>query len=117
MSLRVFRIIFVVVLGITLVASFFPYQRFNVPIEYSTVIRTILAGVVLGMGVKYAQMFRSTFSRILIVIGNILFVSVFFPYQGFNIAIEYPAIVQIILALVLLGMSVRLLVHGPGHLS
>ncbi|MCK4354113.1 MAG: hypothetical protein KAW83_02555 [Dehalococcoidia bacterium] len=46
-----------------------------------------------------------------IVVVVLLVISMFFPYQRFDIAIEYSTIIRIIMAVVVLGMGVRLLVH------
>ena len=58
-------------------------------------------------------MSRRTFLTIHMVVLALLVISVFFPYQRFNIAIEYSTIIRIIMAVVVLGMGVRLLVHTP----
>ena len=52
MSRSTFLIITTAMLVILAISLSFPYQRFNIPIEHSTIIRIILGAVVLGMGVR-----------------------------------------------------------------
>ena len=52
MSYRTLRIIFVCVVMILMVSFFFPYERFNIAIKYTTIIRIVIAFVALGMGVR-----------------------------------------------------------------
>jgi hypothetical protein len=54
MSLRTFVITYQVVIGVTLVAEFFPYQRFSIAVEYSTIIKIVMACVVIGMSIRLA---------------------------------------------------------------
>jgi len=49
MSRRTFKIIYILVLVILLISVFFPYQRFNIAIEYSKIIRITIGAVVIGM--------------------------------------------------------------------
>ena len=51
MSQSTFRIIFIVVMVIAVISVFFPYQRFNIAINYSKIIRIIMGAVVIGMSV------------------------------------------------------------------
>ena len=51
MSQSTFRIIFIVVMVIAVISVFFPYQRFNIAIKYSKIIRIIMGAVVIGMSV------------------------------------------------------------------
>ncbi|GEM_PF-6919865 len=53
-----------------------------------------------------------TFSIILLVVSFIFIISVLFPYQRFNIADKYAKIIKMIVAIVLLGMAVRLLLYS-----
>ena len=58
MSRRTFLTIHMVVLALLVISVFFPYQRFNIAIEYSTVIRIIMGAVVIGMGIRLALYIR-----------------------------------------------------------
>lgn len=58
MSLRTFLIIYMAVLALLIISIFFPYQRFNIAIKYSTIIRIILGAVAIGMGVRLAFALR-----------------------------------------------------------
>lgn len=51
-------------------------------------------------------MSENTFRIIIIVAAAITVISMFFPYQRFNIADKYVRIVRIIVGAVLLGLSV-----------
>ncbi|MCK4354114.1 MAG: hypothetical protein KAW83_02560 [Dehalococcoidia bacterium] len=51
-------------------------------------------------------MSENTFRIIIIVVAAITVISMFFPYQRFNIADKYVRIVRIIVGAVLLGLSV-----------
>jgi len=51
-------------------------------------------------------MSRSTFQIINIAVIVIFFISVFFPYQRFNIAIKYSKIIRITIGAVIIGMGV-----------
>ena len=52
MSYRTLRIIFVCVALILMVSFFFPYERFNIAIKYTTIIRIVIAFVALGVGIR-----------------------------------------------------------------
>jgi len=58
MSYRTFRIIFVCVALMLMISFFFPYERFNIAIKYSTIIRIIMGVVALGVGVRLALYIR-----------------------------------------------------------
>jgi len=58
-------------------------------------------------------MSQSTFRIINLLIVVIFVISVFFPYQRFNIAIEYSTIIKIIIGAVAIAVGVRLLLHPP----
>ena len=49
MSHSTFFIIFIAMLVMMIISIFFPYQRFNIDIKYSTIIRIIMGAVVIGM--------------------------------------------------------------------
>lgn len=49
MSYKTWYIIFAALLVMMVISIWFPYQRFNIPIEHSTIIRIILGVAVLGM--------------------------------------------------------------------
>jgi len=51
MSRSTFLIINTAVLVIFLISVFFPYQRFNIAIKYSKIIRITMGAVVIGMSV------------------------------------------------------------------
>jgi hypothetical protein len=58
-------------------------------------------------------MSQSTFRIINIVVVVLLVISMFFPYQRFNIAIEHSTIIKIIIGAVAIAVGVRLLIHRP----
>ena len=58
MSLRTFVIIYVAVVFILVISIFFPYERFNIAIKYSTIITIILGVVAIGMGIRLALYIR-----------------------------------------------------------
>jgi len=58
MSRSTFLIIYTAVLVILVISAFFPYQRFNIAIEYSTIIRIIIGVAVIGMGIRLALYIR-----------------------------------------------------------
>ena len=49
---------------------------------------------------------QSTFRIINMAVVVILIISLFFPYDRFNIAIKYSKIIRIIMGVVVIGMSV-----------
>lgn len=51
MSQSTFKIIYIALLVILVISVFFPYQRFNIAIKYSTIIRITMGAVVIGMSV------------------------------------------------------------------
>jgi len=51
MSSNTFDIINMVLLVILVISIFFPYQRFNIAIKYSTIIRITMGAVVIAMAV------------------------------------------------------------------
>lgn len=53
-----------------------------------------------------------TFSIIFILVMVILIISVVFPYQRFNIADKYVKIIKIIVAIVVIGVTVRYLLYS-----
>jgi len=46
---RTFLIIHMVVLALLVISLVFPYQRFNIAIKYSTIIRIIMGAVLIAM--------------------------------------------------------------------
>ena len=52
MSYRTYRIIAVLVAVLLIISVLFPYDRFNIAIEHSTVIRTGIGAVAIGVGVR-----------------------------------------------------------------
>ena len=58
MSYRTFRIIFVCVALMLMISFFSPYERFNIAIEYSTIIRIIIGVAVIGMSIRLALYIR-----------------------------------------------------------
>lgn len=54
MSDRAVRIIIVCVAILLIISLVFPYERFNIAIKYSTIIRIIMGAVAIGMGVRLA---------------------------------------------------------------
>ena len=58
MSRSTFLIIYTAVLVILVISAFFPYQRFNIAIKYSTIITIILGVVAIGMGIRLALYIR-----------------------------------------------------------
>lgn len=55
---------------------------------------------------------RSNFLIITLVMLIILLISMFVPYQRFNIDIKYATIIKLIIGAVVLGMGIRLLLYS-----
>ena len=53
-----------------------------------------------------------TFSIISISVMVILIISIVFPYQRFNIADKYVKIIKIIVAIVVIGVTIRYLLYS-----
>ena len=53
MSENTFRIIIMVVVAITVISLFFPYQRFNIADKYVRIVRIIVGAVLLGLSVAW----------------------------------------------------------------
>lgn len=53
-----------------------------------------------------------TFSIIFISVMVILIISVVFPYQRFNIADKYVKFIKVIVAIVVIGVTVRYLLYS-----
>lgn len=58
MSHRTVFVIYTMVMIIFVISLFFPYQRFNIAIEYSTIIVRITGIVAIGMSVAYLFLLR-----------------------------------------------------------
>jgi len=58
MSHRIFFVIWATVAIIFVISLFFPYQRFNIAIEYSIIVVRITGIVAIGMSVAYFFLLR-----------------------------------------------------------
>ena len=58
MSHRTLLIVFWALAIISVVAGFFPDQRFNIPIEYSTIFRIVIGAVAIGTGAACIYLYR-----------------------------------------------------------
>ena len=52
MSYRTYRIIGVLAAVLLIASIIFPYDRFSIAIEHSTIIRTAIGAVAIGVGVR-----------------------------------------------------------------
>jgi len=57
MSRKTFLIIYMPVFVIFVISLIFPYQWFNIPIEYSTIIRIVMGAVMSGVAVRLALLY------------------------------------------------------------
>ena len=60
MSDRTIRIIGVGVAIMLVISILFPYERFNIDIKYSTIIRIIVGAVTIGVGVRLLVLYFSS---------------------------------------------------------
>lgn len=58
MSHRTFFVIYMIAMIIFVISVFFPYQRFNIAIEYYIIIVRITGIVAIGMSVAYLFLLR-----------------------------------------------------------
>jgi len=57
-SVKTIRIVIVCLAIMLVISILFPYERFNVDIKYSTIIRIIVGAVAIGVGVRLAFALR-----------------------------------------------------------
>jgi hypothetical protein len=55
---RAVRIIIVCVAILLIISLIFPYERFNIAIKYSTIIKIIMGAVAIGVGIRLAFALR-----------------------------------------------------------
>ncbi len=58
MSVKTIRIVIVCLAIMLVISILFPYERFNIDIKYSTIIRIIVGAVAIGVGVRLAFALR-----------------------------------------------------------
>jgi len=57
-SVKTIRIVIVCLAIMLVISILFPYERFNIDIKYSTIIRIIVGAVAIGVGVRLAFALR-----------------------------------------------------------
>jgi len=57
-SVKTIRIVIVCLAIMLVISILFPYERFNIDIKYSTIIRIIVGAVAIGTGIRLAFALR-----------------------------------------------------------